>query len=57
MREKKTEIGLEGFIRKYKKNYLMVFSFLPKNMHFIQKKKKKMQFCVCFLKMFHPLKG
>ena len=32
----------------------MVFSFLPKNLHFIL---KKIQFCVCFLKMFRPLQG
>ena len=31
---------------------LMVFSFLPKKCAF-----KKMQFCVCLLKMFRPLKG
>ena len=34
---------------------LMAFSFLPKkNVQFI---KNKMQFSVCFLKMFRPLKG
>ena len=31
----------------------MMFSFLPENVHFLQ---KKMQFCVCFLKLFLPCK-
>ena len=33
---------------------LIMFPFLLKSVHFI---KKKMQFCVCFLNMFRPLKG
>ena len=40
-------------VEKIKVKKIKVFSFLPKNLHF----KKKMQFCVCFLKMFRPVKG
>ena len=40
-------------IKKYFQTYLMVFFFLPKKcaLYF-----KKMQFRVCFLKIFRPLK-
>ena len=34
--------------------FLMVFSFLPKKMCTLF---QKMQFRICFLKMFRPLKG